>query len=296
LPAVKFNQNTDKILIMKERECLLGIAVGKRGVGKTWETMRMIDRYVKGNPKTGVPPRRALVYDVNNEYPYPTISEKDIKKFSVHPKIEVRRVNVYKPDGQNKSIKEVADTLGVILETFKGGLLVVEDVNKYVNDNLPADLIGKLCTLRHVDVDVIMHFQGIGRAGNPKILSYMNWLRFHKTNDTVNRHKTKFEDQYDILKLAENVINNVYEKKERKYVDKNGVIRYFCYVDFDKNKIMGNITTEMAQEAIIDHIAENKNEIIRPFINKLDPKTGKKVHDEKSALIAAKKTLFDKYF
>lgn len=279
----------------KTRECLLGVAVGKRGVGKTHETMKIIDSYVKGNPKTGVPPRKVLVYDVNNEYPYPTINEKYVKHFTVHPKIEVRRVSIYKPNGQNKSMNEIADTLGVILDSFKGGLLVVEDVNKYVSDSLPQDLIGKLCTLRHVDVDVIMHFQGIGRAGNPKILANTNWLRFHRTNDTVNRHKTKFEDQYDLLKLAENILDNVYEQRNPKYIDKNGVIRYFVYVDFDSNKIRGRINAEMAEKAIIDHIAENKNEIIRPYLNKID-ELGDSVYSQQEAILKARKDLFEKYF
>lgn len=273
----------------------MGVAVGKRGVGKTWETMRMINNYIKGNPAKGIPPRRVLVYDVNNEYPYATINEKHIKHFAVHPKIEARRVSIFKSDGNNKSMNEIADTLGVILENFKGGLLVVEDVNKYVSDNLPQDLIGKLCTLRHVDVDVIMHFQGIGRAGNPKIIANLNWLRFHRTNDTVNRHKTKFEDQYDLLKLAENVIVNVYDHKDAKFMDENGTIRYFVYVDFDFNKVRGNITSTMADEAIISHIAENQNEIIKPYLTKMDG-NGNTLYDKKGAIIKARKDLFEKYF
>ena len=50
------------------RECRILIATGKRGVGKSVETIRMIDEYVAGNPTKGVPPRKALIFDVNDEF------------------------------------------------------------------------------------------------------------------------------------------------------------------------------------------------------------------------------------
>ena len=50
------------------RECRIIIACGKRGVGKTYETIRMIDEYVMGNPSKAIPPRKALIFDVNDEF------------------------------------------------------------------------------------------------------------------------------------------------------------------------------------------------------------------------------------
>ena len=52
----------------KQREALLGIAVGKKGVGKTYATLIEIQRYLKGNPRTGAKPRKVLILDVNNEF------------------------------------------------------------------------------------------------------------------------------------------------------------------------------------------------------------------------------------
>ena len=69
----------------------LGVAVGKKGIGKTFTTTQMIDGYVRGGK--GVKPRRALILDVNDEFEqYKAISLKHIELFSVHPKIEARRV------------------------------------------------------------------------------------------------------------------------------------------------------------------------------------------------------------
>ena len=53
---------------MEYRECKILISCGKKGVGKTIETIRMIDEYVAGIPSKGVPPRKALIFDVNDEF------------------------------------------------------------------------------------------------------------------------------------------------------------------------------------------------------------------------------------
>ena len=55
---------------MKEREALLGIAVGKKGVGKTYATLELIQDYLRGNPATGAQPRKVLILDVNNKLAY----------------------------------------------------------------------------------------------------------------------------------------------------------------------------------------------------------------------------------
>ena len=48
------------------REAQLGVAVGKKGIGKTYTTMQMIESYVKGGK--GTKPRRAIILDVNDEF------------------------------------------------------------------------------------------------------------------------------------------------------------------------------------------------------------------------------------
>jgi hypothetical protein len=53
---------------MEEREPKLGVAVGRKGCGKTYTTRRMLSQYVVGNPSKGVQPRRVLILDVNDEY------------------------------------------------------------------------------------------------------------------------------------------------------------------------------------------------------------------------------------
>ena len=46
----------------------LGVAIGSKGVGKTYKTTEMIQQYLVGNPAIGVPGRRVLILDVNQEF------------------------------------------------------------------------------------------------------------------------------------------------------------------------------------------------------------------------------------
>ena len=175
------------------REPKLGVAVGKKGVGKTFITTKMINSYVRGNPSKGAKPRRALVLDVNDEFvEYKALRLKDVKRFSAHPTIEARRIRPFNDDGVRMTLKEIQDALFTILTDYRGGLLLIEDINRYISDHLPNDLVGAICTNRHTDTDIIMHFQSIGRVTS-KIWQNINWLRFHKNTDSVDRHIKKFE-------------------------------------------------------------------------------------------------------
>ena len=278
------------------RECRIIISCGKRGVGKSVETIRMIDEYVQGNPSKGVPPRKALIFDVNDEFSsfwffgqqrsIKAIAIKDIMKFSIHPKVEVRRIRPFWDDGKKMTINDMAEVLGIILDNYRNGLLLVEDINKYLSDAMPSDLIGSLATSRHIGLDIISHFQNIGRAGNPKLLGNLNMIRLHKTNDTVERHKNKFEEKTELLQIAEYIIN-------KRYFD--GDIRFFVYVDVENMKIRGKLTHEEVENGIHQYITERYARIISPMLQLRDRK-GKKIHTEESALRTANENLKKQYF
>ena len=281
---------------IKMRECKILIACGKRGVGKTYETIRMIDEYVLGNLSKGIPPRKALIFDVNDEFSsfeyngqqrsIKAIAIKDVLKFSVHPKIEVRRIRPFWDDGKKLTINDMAEVLGIILDNFRNGLLLVEDINKYLSDAMPSDLIGSLATSRHIGLDIVSHFQNIGRAGNPKLLGNLNMIRLHKTNDTVERHKNKFEEKTEILQISEYIVN-------KKYF--NGNQRFFLFVDVENMKIRGKFSKIDAEDAIHEYITQRYKRIINPMLELRDKK-GKKIHTEETALLTKNKELLTTYF
>jgi ribosomal protein L30/L7E len=292
---------------MKTREPLFYIAVGKKGIGKTFESTKLIDNYVKGNEVTGFKPRKVLIMDVNNEFiQYKKISPDDVIKFAVHPKIECRRISVLKPDGYPMSLDEMADTSFKAIKQFRGGLFVMEDISKYVSDTLQKDIIGTLATSRHIDTDIIAHFQFIGKVGNPKIKSTMNMLRFHKIGDSVETHKDKFQEYTEILKIAEAMVNKSFDygmkmyrgttnvDMQKQYFDK--YCRFFCYVDFDKDQIKGNFSKQQFIEAITDYIMYNPKQTVDITMKLKDPNTGKSIHTYATALSFCREELFEKYY
>lgn len=267
------------------REPKLGVAVGKKGVGKTYITTRMINSYVRGNLSKGIKPRRALVLDVNDEFvEYKALRLKDVKRFSAHPTIEARRIRPFNDDGVRMTLKEIQVALFTILNDYRGGLLLIEDINRYISDHLPNDLVGAICTNRHTDTDIIMHFQSIGRVTS-KIWQNINWLRFHKNTDSVDRHLKKFEDKFEYLKIAEILINNQYY---------NGNKRFFLFVDIDNEKIQGDFDKKLLDDAINKYIESYYRKIITPLLKQKDL-NGKNKFTQTSAVKHVKDRIISNY-
>lgn len=255
------------------REPKLGVAVGKKGVGKTYITSQLISSYVQGNPSKGVKPRRVLVLDVNDEYEsIKGLRLADVMRFSAHTTIEARRVRPFGENGKRWTIKEIQDALFYILETYRGGMLLIEDINRYISDYLPHDIVGAICTNRHTDTDIIMHFQSVGRI-TPKIWQNLNWVRFHKNTDSVDRHRNKFEDKYEMMKIIELMINAQYY---------SGNTRFFLFAEIDEEKIYGKYTPKMFDDAVNEYLALNYRRVVAPVINEKDV-NGKKKHTPKEA-------------
>jgi GTPase SAR1 family protein len=252
---------------MEEREPKLGVAVGRKGCGKTYTTKRMLQQYVQGNPEKGVQARRVLILDVNDEYEdIKALKISDVQKFSMHPKIEIRRIRPFYDNGTRMTINDVQETLFKILFDFRNGLLLIEDINRYISDYLPNDLVGAIVTNRHTDTDIILHFQSIGRV-SPKIWQNLNWMRFHKNTDSVDKHRNKFEDKYEMFKIVELYTNKEYHEYDNQ--------RIFVYVDIDDEKIKGADRKKL--EPIIDeYISHNYRKLITPMLQQKDLIGGKK--------------------
>ena len=53
---------------MDQRECGLFIAVGSKGVGKTYRTLKELKQSVQDDPSVGRKGRNVLILDANNEF------------------------------------------------------------------------------------------------------------------------------------------------------------------------------------------------------------------------------------
>ena len=239
------------------REPLLGVAIGRKGVGKSYTTDKVIANYVAGNPASGILGRKALILDVNDEYTHiKAIAIKDLIRFSVHPMVEARRVRPFHPDGKKMTLDDLAVTLNIILDTYSGGLLLIEDINRFVSDAMPQDLMGAIATNRHRDLDIILHYQGIGRIG-PKVWQNINWLRFHKITESAQRHQRKYEDKYELIRITEIMVNTQYF---------GGNERFYQYVDCENMKLQGKVDDKLFTEACKEYLNENYRKVISPLL------------------------------
>jgi hypothetical protein len=292
---------------MGKRDCLVTLVVGKKKVGKSVTTIKMLDDMVRGNPARGVKPRRALIFDVNNEFgdfeweggkrKIKALYIKDIARFSASNIVEIRRIRPFFDDGRKMTTDDMSAVLSIILENYRRGVLLVEDINKYVSDTIGGDLIGNLATARHIGLDIICHYQQIGRAGNPKLFGNANFIRFHKTNDTVARHEVKFQEKTELLKLAENIVNYYYNTKG--YEEDSKYKYMYLWVDVDESKILpGNypLTDADIERSIHEYVSENRARLIKPLLQRINTDSGAKVFDEKTAvkhkIAELKKTYF----
>lgn len=269
------------------REPQLGVAVGKRGIGKTYETVNnTIEGYLTGYGGQ-VKPRRVLILDVNDEFSqYKAIALSDVGKFSRHPTIEARRIRPFNPDGTKMTLRDIVDTLFEVLDKFKGGLLLIEDINKYLTVHLPKDVVGAICTNRHNDMDIIIHYQAIGKVPTT-VWENVNWIRFHKNNQSVDRHEKKFEDRYEIVKIAECMVNTQYD---------NGNERFFVFIDLDYNVIRGKMTPQVKEFAVIQYMEENYKTVVKPEVESVDLDGQKKYSNPREAANKIKADLLTKYF
>jgi len=283
------------------RDCYVTLVCGKKRVGKTYTTIQTLDEAVAGNRAKGIKPRRALIFDVNNEFSefdfngykrrIKAIALKDVGRFSVNNNIEIRRIAPFHDDGKKMSINDMQDVLNNILDVYRNGILLVEDINKYIGDSINGDLIGNLATVRHIGIDLICHYQMIGRCANPKLLGNANFIRFHKTIDTVSRHKDKFQEKTEILSIAECVVNYQYANDNE---------RFYLYVNVDENKILGGrdpIAPEHINLAIKDYISSNYSTLVKPLMQKIDFETGDLLYKDRTLAMQAefdrlKKTYF----
>ena len=271
------------------REPILIAACGKKGVGKSYQHMIMMNDYVKGDPYRGIVGRKCLIMDVNDEYGYgtynvPAISLTDVPLYSVHPHIEIRRVRPFHPDGRRMSLDEWANALFYVLTRFQNGLLLIEDLNKFITDHMPQDLIGAIATNRHAGLDILLSFQSIGRI-NTKVWGNLNVLRFHKNTESVERHKQKFPDKLEFMRIAEIMVNTEYAAGNK---------RFYVYVDMDEEKIRGKFSPELMQSAIDQYINENHSELLKPYLVQKD-KAGKKKYTEQTAKDEIKRHLLSTY-
>lgn len=237
---------------------------------------------------------KALILDFNDEFGefnVKSIALEHLPVYMAHPKPDVRRIRPYQLSGTKWTPMSANDKI-VMLEKvlkpngFRGGCLLIDDINKYIDDyDMPKDLIGMLAGNAHSDLDMIIHYQSIGRA-LPKVLQNTNIFRFHCQFDPAKKSASKLSESLEVFQIAELIVNEQYYNQKNK--------RFFVYIDRDEGKIIGNFTYQMFDDALTEYLSLNHN-MLQPYLRQRDG-TGKVIFQYPQAVAAAKKKLFTKYW
>ncbi len=182
------------------------------------------------------------------------------------------------------TLDDMAQVLMYIVTNFYKGLLLIEDINKYVSDSMPADLIGAICTNRHTEVDVMVHYQSFGRL-TPKVWQNINVMRMHQNTESTDKHRSKFEDKYEYMKLAEKIIDIQVKKGDK---------HFYLFIDFDDDKIRTTLPEAEVKECITELVMDSYGLYVTPLLNRR-LRSGEKQFSPEAAMEAAEKRLYDLY-
>lgn len=242
-----------------DREAGMMTTSGVQGVGKTYQNMWLIARYVQDKIATKVKGRKVLIFDTNGEYTdaefakngivgmkTKLIALKDVEAFAYSDLVEVRRI-----DGKHLSIREKKAVLEHILSKFRNGMVVIEDVNTYIlSVTHMEEIVGRIVNLRHRAADVLISYQSL-RPVEPRIWQNSRYVRLHFQADDIADIKNKVTNP-ELFKIAQILVNFRYF---------NGDERFFVYITKFGYKIEGNFKKSEFLEACRKYLNMNKKKI-----------------------------------
>lgn len=215
------------LLWPQERQPMLMLTCGETGVGKTYRNIQEIENYMQPNPYTGKKGRKVLIFDVNDDdyERYPTISPEHIQEFR---QIRARRIRPLTKHGDTMTVEQKRDTVERMVKQFTEGLLVLEDLDKYLVGAKGQTIVGLLTTNRHHGLDIMISHQSIAKITTTEFQN-CTWLRLHKQVDDVTRYRNRIPN-YFLVRIATLIV-------EEQYLLGNS--RFFVYVNMRKLKIRG---------------------------------------------------------
>lgn len=275
---------------VEEIEPSVTIVIGRTRIGKTVQNVREIDVYTSNH--NGKKPRKALIFDINNEKEYrkyqtlnPT--PENIQKFIHQPTIEARRIACVNQDGSGMTPKEKMKLLKLVIQNFRDGMFCLDDIDKVAMFSRDQDFIGILMGMAHVGLDPMITKQSIGMVSQYEFRN-LTYIRLHKTVDSIrNPTVRKRAVNYELIRIAELIIN------EQVDVVKN--IRYFLYIDMRNLWLIG--CSRAAFNRALQKFIYEEGSLLRDEIREMQREkliTEKEKHTIATADIAEKR-LMEKY-
>lgn len=245
-----------------ERQPLLTIVCGMKGVGKTYQGIKDIDRYVTDNPKTGKKGRKALILDFNNEESYQKYKAVLPKYIKTLTEPRARRVPPFDEYGKQYDLDKMKLVAEYTIFNFKNGLLVLEDIDKYMTGAKGKSLIGAMTTNRHSGMDILITHQSVSKVTQTEWQNAA-FVRLHHQLDDVDRIEDALPN-YPLMKIAQILVDRRYYEAVRQYKEMGTISddefrkrrSFFVYIDMMEHKIIGGTVDEF-RSAVMEFIRQN---------------------------------------
>ncbi len=211
----------------EKRQPMLIVVCGETGVGKTYRNILEIENYLRDHILIDRKGRKVLIFDVNDDdYEcYRTVSPDHIRDLKL---IRARRIRPLTRAGETMSTEEKRDLVERMVKQFTDGLLVLEDLDKYMVGAKGQTIVSLLTTNRHHGLDIMISHQSIAKVTTTEFQN-CTWLRLHKQVDDVTRYRSRIPN-YFIVRIATLIV-------EEQYLIGN--TRFFVYVNMRKLAIRG---------------------------------------------------------
>ena len=253
------------------RQPMLMLVCGETGVGKTFRNILEIENYLRDNPALKRKGRKVLIFDVNDDdYEcYTTVDPAYIRALKL---IRARRIRPLTPQGDTMTIEEKRDMVERMVKQFSDGLLVLEDLDKYMTGAKGQTIVGLLTTNRHHGLDIMISHQSIAKITTTEFQN-CTWLRLHKQVDDVTRYRNRIPN-YFLVRIATIIV-------EEQYLIGN--IRFFVYVNMRKLKLRGCSVAAYIR-ACKKYLDTEENGMIRRMMLERDF-SGREIYKNRNAVV-----------
>jgi len=219
------------------------IACGETGVGKTYRNLAEIKGYMNGDRSSKNKGRKVLCFDTNgDDYKgFPSVNPNHVKALT---KIAARRILPFHPNGSLMSSAEKVEIIEKVLRHYRNGLLVLDDVDHYMAGAKGQSMVGALCTVRHLGLDILFSHQSLAKITTTQWQN-CTWLRLHHQVDDIARYKNRIPN-YHSVRIAQFILDESYLAACELYRDKKISLdefrkrkSYCLYVNIRTQKIYG---------------------------------------------------------
>ena len=249
-----------------ERQPLIIVVCGMKGVGKTHFSVEEIDKYVSGTHDREA--RKALILDFSEDdmyAHYPAVHPKYVRSLK---EFRGRRILPYEVDGKPYTLEKMKDTAEYVIFNYKNGLLVLEDIDKYLYGVQGRSLIGALTTNRHSGLDILITHQSLSKVTQNEWQNAA-YLRLHHQLDPIDRLNDGRLPNYPLLKISQIVVDRRYYKAvddfegevigEKEFIKRRS---FFVHVNMFNHKIVG-CGKEEFDSAALRFVRENYTAITK---------------------------------